>query len=644
MGKLKIIKKFLVYILILNLLFVSVIVTNNKVHAKYNNQDLVIDAISRFPKEARDFNLFLADYEPCGDYLNYGNNKEILFNFKELKFDNEGMPKVKYGEVYYYNPVTLAQYSLSVYGEYLKGENTKENFLKIADKLLTLQDSRGGFLYNFQWRYYLNNYDYKPGWVSAMAQGQALSVLARAYEITGNKKYLEAGNKALNFLITPISKGGVMANLGSLSSSLKNNIIFEEYISHVPTYTLNGFMFSLLGLYDWANVDDSNKKNTAEKYFNEGIKSLTQILKYYDIGGFTCYDLGYITKNREKPHIAVNYHGVHIYLLNSLYSITNDRILYDYYKLWKAYVDTTEVDRISGVNRYETNANISKEFTKEGIDTIILASGENYADALSAVPLASKNQCPILLAESNSINSFTINEIKRLNPNKIIVIGGEGAISQKVCNDIKKTNQSIVFERIGGKDRYETSYLISSKIDSKEAFLVYGNNYADTLSIATISAIKGIPILLTQEKCIPNPIKNYIDENTQIDKYYIIGGNGVISENIESQIENTERIGGKDRYETNTKVLNRFIDELDLSKVYMAIGGPSNMDYADALSCAPLAAISKSPILLVPTTRQIPKSVTDFAYGNLQNNTNIIAIGGKAILPNYKINSIIPEK
>ncbi len=297
--------------------------------------------------------------------------------------------------------------------------------MKIADKLLTLQDSRGGFLYNFQWRYYLNNYDYKPGWVSAMAQGQALSVLARAYEITGNKKYLEAGNKALNFLITPISKGGVMANLGSLSSSLKNNIIFEEYISHVPTYTLNGFMFSLLGLYDWANVDDSNKKNTAEKYFNEGIKSLTQILKYYDIGGFTCYDLGYITKNREKPHIAVNYHGVHIYLLNSLYSITNDRILYDYYKLWKAYVDTTEVDRISGVNRYETNANISKEFTKEGIDTIILASGENYADALSAVPLASKNQCPILLAESNSINSFTINEIKRLNPNKIIVIGGK---------------------------------------------------------------------------------------------------------------------------------------------------------------------------------------------------------------------------
>ncbi len=83
---------------------------------------------------------------------------------------------------------------------------------------------------------------------------------------------------------------------------------------------------------------------------------------------------------------------------------------------------------------------------------------------------------------------------------------------------------------------------------------------------------------------------------------------------------------------------------MDLSKVYMAIGGPSNMDYADALSCAPLAAISKSPILLVPTTRQIPKSVTDFAYGNLQNNTNIIAIGGKAILPNYKINSIIPEK
>ena len=637
-------KAFLVFILILNFLFLSIITTNNKVYAAYNKyQYLIDDAVSRFPNEARDYRLFLGDYKPFCDYLNYGNNKDILFNFNGLKFDEEGMPKVQYGNSYYYNPVTLAQYSLSIYGEYLKGENTKENFLKIVDKLLTLQDNRGGFLYNFPWRYYLNNYDYKPGWVSGMAQGQAMSVLARAYKITGDRNYLEAGNKALNFLITPISKGGVMSNLGSLSPSLINNIMFEEYISDVPTYTLNGFMFSLLGLYDWANIDVSTK-NIAENYFNEGIKSLTKILNFYDIGGFTCYDLGHITKNREKPHIAVNYHGVHIYLLNALYSITNNKVLYDNYRLWKAYVDNSTVNRISGVDRYETNVKISNEFSKNDIDTVILASGETFADALSAVPLSGINECPILLTGYNRISSFTMNEIKRLNPKKIIVIGGEGAISKKVCDDIKKINKNIVFERIGGRDRYETSYLIASKIKSKEAFLVYGYNYADTLSIATISAIKGIPILLTEEKYIPKPIKNYIDGNTNVNKYYIIGEKGVISESIERQIKNAERLGGKDRYETNSKVLDRFIDDLDLLKVYVAIGGPSNLDYADALSCAPLAAISKSPIILVPTTAKVPNSVVDFTYSKLQKNTNIIAVGGKAILPDYKINYMISEK
>lgn len=304
---------------------------------KYLN--LAEEGLLRFPNEARDFNLFLQDYEEFGDYLNYGKNKEILFNFSALKMNDEKLPMVKYGEEYYYNPVTLAQYALSIYGEYINSKASKEEFLKVVDKLLTLQDDRGAFLYNFSWRYYLNNEDYDPGWVSGMAQGQALSVLSRAYHITNDKKYIEAGEKAFNFMITPIENGGVKSNLGYIDDNLKDNIIFEEYITSIPSYTLNGFMFSIIGLYDWSKLGkDTSTKVQAKYYFDESIDSLKKILKYYDIGGFTAYDLGHLTRENRNPHIAPNYHGVHIYLLNALYSITGDKKLLKYEELWKSYV------------------------------------------------------------------------------------------------------------------------------------------------------------------------------------------------------------------------------------------------------------------------------------------------------------------
>ncbi|MGL4730056.1 MAG: D-glucuronyl C5-epimerase family protein [Clostridium sp.] len=337
-----------------NLILISVIVIlvilsitigklffNNKNKSIYGDKylNLVEEGLNRFPTEARNFKLFLQDYNEFGDYLNYGKNKDIMFNFPALKMNLEQLPMVKYGEEYYYNPVTLAQYGLAVYGEYLDNKATKEEFLRVVDKLLTLQDENGAFLYNFSWRYYLNDKDYEPGWVSGMAQGQALSVLARAYHITNDEKYIIAGEKTLNYMVTDVEDGGVKTNLGYIDDKLKNNIIFEEYISDIPSYTLNGFMFSILGLYDWSKIENETAtKLEAEVYFKESIDSLKKILKYYDIGGFTAYDLGHLTREDRQPHIAPNYHGVHIYLLNALYSITNDAELLKYKELWESYV------------------------------------------------------------------------------------------------------------------------------------------------------------------------------------------------------------------------------------------------------------------------------------------------------------------
>lgn len=275
------------------------------------------------------------NYRYNSDYLNYGITKN--FNPSDrLIIDDEGIPKIKYNEKYFYNPVTVAQYALTQFGKYYHGEKSPHDFIVAVNKLVDLQSSNGSFKYNFEWNYYLLDSNYESGWTSGMAQGQALSAFARAYYLTKDEKYLIAGNKALKYLLIPVEEGGVMDTLGDLDSSLDNYIIFEEYLAEPASYTLNGFMFTLLGLYDWSQTNDADNK-IADKYFEKGITTLEKILYLYDVGSFSSYDLGHITYNKS-PHLVTRYHSVHIYLLNSLYTITNIKTFDEYRKRWSNYV------------------------------------------------------------------------------------------------------------------------------------------------------------------------------------------------------------------------------------------------------------------------------------------------------------------
>ena len=294
---------------------------------------LARQAVAEYKSEGYAYASHLQDYASTGDFLNYGLNPQTDYS----NFDGNGIPRVKYQGELCYNPVTIANFTLSMYGRNLRGDRAAgERFLKGANHLISMQDSEGAFRYLFPWKYYLTGRVYQPGWASGMAQGLALSVFARAYQLTNDRKYLNAGDKAFDFLVTPISKGGVMDTLGDVDSSLQGNIMFEEYVATPSGHTLNGYMYTLLGVYDWSRVS-VDRGNDARSYFNRGIDTLKRILPYYDIGGFTSYDLGYITY-RKKPCISVGYHAVHIYLLHALASITGEVEFTKYEKLWASYV------------------------------------------------------------------------------------------------------------------------------------------------------------------------------------------------------------------------------------------------------------------------------------------------------------------
>jgi heparosan-N-sulfate-glucuronate 5-epimerase len=208
-----------------------------------------------------------------------------------------------------YNPVTITSYALGVYQLYLqtKDRSLLKKFLKTADWLVenqSVSNNIGVWHYNFSWK------GLKEPWISGMAQGEALSVLTRAYRRTKSVKYLKSASFAFNSFKNSIENGGVVSNL---DNGMK---FYEEYVSNSPSHVLNGFLYSLWGIYEYYyTFNDASAKNV----FDEGLVSLEYILPKFDTGFWSKYCLS----NRKVINIAsYMYHELHIVQLESINQIT----------------------------------------------------------------------------------------------------------------------------------------------------------------------------------------------------------------------------------------------------------------------------------------------------------------------------------
>ncbi|MCA1060809.1 S8 family serine peptidase [Rossellomorea aquimaris] len=267
------------------------------------------------------------------------------------------------------------------------------------------------------------------------------------------------------------------------------------------------------------------------------------------------------------------------------------------------YVQTKR--RISGATSVETAIEISKagwENLRENEVTIngesqkgkfvILASGLSFPDSLAASPLASYLDSPILLVK-NELTSSLKEELKRLAPTHVLIIGGEAAIAKDIEKEINNLN--IKIKRIYGENRYETAVAINNLIPFKtnKAFVVSGENYPDALSIASYSGSKLYPVLFVQKETIPSDVQTYIKAKG-ITKPYVIGGEAVIGKGVMDGLQGEFRISGTDRYETNYKVQQTFSTD-EGGVLYFATGE----NFPDGLSISPLASRTGSPVLLV---------------------------------------------
>lgn len=183
-----------------------------------------------------------------------------------------------------------------------------------------------------------------------------------------------------------------------------------------------------------------------------------------------------------------------------------------------------KIERISGNSRYETAEKVFDKLKSAGTTSkeAVLASGEGFADALSAGTIAGSNSAPILLTKSKSISSGTKDRIKTENIEKVIVVGGENSISNAVANSIGKK-----FERLSGSDRYQTSMKVAKYRfpNADKIISASGEGFADALAVGGITGKIDSPIILTTRYKVPVSVKNYVDGINNIE---VVGGNNTI--------------------------------------------------------------------------------------------------------------------
>jgi beta-glucosidase len=287
--------------------------------------------------------------------------------------------------------------------------------------------------------------------------------------------------------------------------------------------------------------------------------------------------------------------------------------------------------RLGGSNRYETSIKVSQAGWTTS-DNVVLARGDEYADALTAAPFAKQLNAPILLTATKALDDSVKAELKRLKVKKVYVIGGTGAISTAVENAVKA--MGIIVERISGSDRYATSLAIANKVTNKsQVFLATGTNFADALSISSYAAATGSPILLTAKNQMSAGVAKFIKDNNS--KVYAIGGTGVITDSLLKSIAGAERISGADRYATNLAILRKFAAGFDLSNIYLATG----VNYPDAICSSALAGKEKAPIILINSSNTAAQNT--YVKSIISKVKKINIVGGEGVLPSTVIQKVI---
>lgn len=299
---------------------------------------------------------------------------------------------------------------------------------------------------------------------------------------------------------------------------------------------------------------------------------------------------------------------------------------------------SAQAERWAGADRYETAALISEKFP-DRVDTVYVAAGDGYADALASGPAAGRglipgirqggNSAPLLLVKPDGIPKDTVSALERLDPSRVVLLGGRTRVGDGVLEELEAMIGDGRVQRVEGRDRYGTAAALAQAFDPdrRRVYVARGDagGLADALSAGALAGAENAPVVLVQEGRVPRDTAAALDHLNPVE-IVIVGGEESIEEDVERELAEwgrVSRVGGADRYGTSAALAAQFDERPD--RAYVARGD----EFVDALAISSLAGGQRQPILLTqPTTlpRVIPPAIAALEPGT------ITAVGGETAI------------
>ncbi|NLG11263.1 MAG: hypothetical protein GX562_07035 [Coriobacteriaceae bacterium] len=334
--------------------------------------------------------------------------------------------------------------------------------------------------------------------------------------------------------------------------------------------------------------------------------------------------------------------------LGTLFAIDNESILRQSDTFHQAHAleplsGATHWTRLEGANRYETADAIYRSVCGllGGFDEIILATGTNYPDALSASGLAGICRAPLLLIPGATISTANLDELSRIVPQTVYLVGGRDVISEEVEQYIRERVGDEAVNRLAGADRRETALAVyraglddTTKMSAwgDLAIIATGANFPDALSAAPLAFAAQAPTFLTDSGGdIAEAVYEAL-QNGGFTRVLIVGGDSVVSSEIDGRLAamglEVTRASGDNRYHTSLAIADYAIGKGYLDHLHPCIATGNN--FPDALAGGLLAGLNRSVLLLADDCKTAPllsflndserlqESISGYFLGGLQ--------------------------
>ncbi|MCU1381003.1 MAG: glycoside hydrolase, family 43 [Acidimicrobiales bacterium] len=241
--------------------------------------------------------------------------------------------------------------------------------------------------------------------------------------------------------------------------------------------------------------------------------------------------------------------------------------------------------RIGGSDRYSTAAALSRHTFRNRTPQVVVASGEQFADALAATPAAARLGAPLLLTRRSEVPTSTYNELKRLRPSVILLAGGTNVVSSAVERRLATVARVL---RLAGTDRFDTAARLSAAAFGTGvpvAFLAQGHSFSDALAAGAAAGRLEGPVLLVERNRVPAVVAKEL-ARLRPARIVLVGGESAIGQPVADSVRHgdVDRVGGRDRYATATALASLVPGGAGVALI------ASGSTFPDALAAGPSAS------------------------------------------------------